>query len=120
MDTSEYHAGKVPFPSVRLNADTIIDLFPKISGRKALGMDRVINNRQNKRGKKWTESIAVGEMDFVLATKAKLGAKGIGRKVIENSAGFELKEFQEPYSPVFGHEKRALSQNNGYFWDVSH
>jgi extradiol dioxygenase family protein len=25
----EYHAGKVPFPSVRLNRDTIIDLFPK-------------------------------------------------------------------------------------------
>lgn len=25
----EYRAGKVPFPSVRLNQDTIIDLFPK-------------------------------------------------------------------------------------------
>lgn len=25
----EYRAGKVPFPSVRLNPDTIIDLFPK-------------------------------------------------------------------------------------------
>ena len=25
----EYRAGVVPFPSVRLNADTIIDLFPK-------------------------------------------------------------------------------------------
>ena len=25
----EYHAGKVPFPSVRLNKDTIIDLFPR-------------------------------------------------------------------------------------------
>ncbi len=25
----EYRAGKVPFPSLRLNADTIIDLFPK-------------------------------------------------------------------------------------------
>jgi extradiol dioxygenase family protein len=25
----EYRAGIVPFPSVRLNADTIIDLFPK-------------------------------------------------------------------------------------------
>lgn len=26
---AEYRAGSVPFPSVRLNADTIIDLFPK-------------------------------------------------------------------------------------------
>jgi catechol-2,3-dioxygenase len=25
----EYHAGNVPFPSVRLNTNTIIDLFPK-------------------------------------------------------------------------------------------
>ena len=25
----EYQAGDVPFPSVRLNADTVIDLFPK-------------------------------------------------------------------------------------------
>jgi catechol 2,3-dioxygenase-like lactoylglutathione lyase family enzyme len=25
----EFRAGRVPFPSVRLNADTIIDLFPK-------------------------------------------------------------------------------------------
>ncbi|MBI5250988.1 MAG: VOC family protein [Desulfomonile tiedjei] len=25
----QYRAGKVPFPSVRLNADTIIDLFPE-------------------------------------------------------------------------------------------
>jgi catechol 2,3-dioxygenase-like lactoylglutathione lyase family enzyme len=25
----EYRAGNVPFPSVRLNSDTIIDLFPK-------------------------------------------------------------------------------------------
>ncbi len=25
----EYRSGQVPFPSVRLNADTIIDLFPK-------------------------------------------------------------------------------------------
>ena len=26
---AEYRAGNVPFPSVRLNADTIIDFFPK-------------------------------------------------------------------------------------------
>ena len=26
---AEYRSGKVPFPSVRLNVDTIVDLFPK-------------------------------------------------------------------------------------------
>ena len=31
----EYHAGKVPFPSVRLNTDTIIDLFPKKMWQKS-------------------------------------------------------------------------------------
>jgi hypothetical protein len=25
----EYQTGRVPFPSIRLNPDTIIDLFPK-------------------------------------------------------------------------------------------
>jgi catechol 2,3-dioxygenase-like lactoylglutathione lyase family enzyme len=31
----EYRAGNVPFPSVRLNSDTIIDLFPKKLWRKS-------------------------------------------------------------------------------------
>ena len=31
----EYRAGNVPFPSLRLNADTIIDLFPKKMWRKS-------------------------------------------------------------------------------------
>ena len=31
----EYRAGDVPFPSVRLNSDTIIDLFPKKMWQKS-------------------------------------------------------------------------------------
>lgn len=31
----EYRAGMVPFPSVRLNSDTIIDLFPKKMWQKS-------------------------------------------------------------------------------------
>jgi catechol 2,3-dioxygenase-like lactoylglutathione lyase family enzyme len=34
----EYRAGKVPFPSVRLNVDTIIDLFPKKMWEKSARM----------------------------------------------------------------------------------
>ena len=65
-----------------------------------------------------TERIAVGDMDFVLATKARLGARGIGRKVIESNVGFELKDPQEPCRLVFDPEMRSLSPNNAYFWDV--
>jgi catechol 2,3-dioxygenase-like lactoylglutathione lyase family enzyme len=31
----EYHKGEVPFPSVRLNSDTIVDLFPREMWRKS-------------------------------------------------------------------------------------
>ena len=47
-------------------------------------------------------------------------AKGIGRKVIENDSGFELKETVEPYKAQFDAEKEALSHKNDYFWDISH
>ncbi|MBW2251028.1 MAG: VOC family protein [Deltaproteobacteria bacterium] len=40
----EFRAGNVPFPSVRLNADTIIDLFPKKMWQKN---DRVEQGRDN-------------------------------------------------------------------------
>ena len=40
----EYRSGKVPFPSVRLNPDTIIDLFPKDMWEKS---GRTGNGREN-------------------------------------------------------------------------
>jgi len=33
---AEYRAGRVPFPSVRINADTIIDLFPRAMWRQTV------------------------------------------------------------------------------------
>ena len=40
----EYRAGGVPFPSVRLNSDTIIDLFPKKMRQKSA---RAAQGREN-------------------------------------------------------------------------
>jgi catechol 2,3-dioxygenase-like lactoylglutathione lyase family enzyme len=40
----EYNAGDVPFPSVRLNSDTIIDLFPKKMWQKSPRYEQDGNN----------------------------------------------------------------------------
>jgi hypothetical protein len=54
-----------------------------------------------------------------METKAKLGAKAIGRRELENNEGYELKEPQSPYNPVFAPKKCSLSLKNDYIWLVS-
>jgi hypothetical protein len=61
----------------------------------------------------------VGDKEFVMETKAKLGAKAIGRRELENKKGYELKELQSPYNPVFGPEKCSLRPKNDPIWQVS-
>ena len=91
----------------------------KLPEYQRLWVDEILKSGgHKKRDKKWTESIAVGDMDFVLKTKSKLGAKGIGRKIIENNNGFELREPQAPYNPVFDPENISLTSENTYIWDA--
>ncbi len=65
------------------------------------------------------ESIAVGDKDFVMETKAKLGAKAIGRRELENNEGYELKESQSPNNRFFDPEKCSLRFKNDHIWQVS-
>jgi REP element-mobilizing transposase RayT len=44
-----------------------------------------LKNGSNIRDTKWTESIAVGDKEFVLRTQTNLGAKAIGRNVIKRN-----------------------------------
>ncbi len=61
-----------------------------------------LKNGSNIRDTKWTESIAVGDKEFVLKTQTNLGAKAIGRNVIKQeiptydalSGGFSQLLFQ--------------------------
>jgi hypothetical protein len=76
-------------------------------------------NGSNQRDAKRTESIAVGDKEFVLETKAKPGAKAIGRRELENNEGYELKEPQNSYNRVFDPEKCSLKLKNDHIWKVS-
>ena len=78
-----------------------------------------MKNGSNQRNAKWTQSIAVGDKEFVMETKAKLGAKAIGRQGTKNVEGHELKEFQSPYNRVFDPEKCSLSLKNVHLWHIS-
>jgi putative transposase len=83
-------------------------------------VEALLKTGSNKRNAQWTESIAVGNKDFVMETKARLGAKGVGRKITGENSQYELREPQIPYSPLFTLEKCGLSDENSYFWDVFH
>ena len=82
-------------------------------------VEEALKNGSNQRDAKWTESIAVGDKEFVMETKAKLGAKAIGRRELENNEGYELKEPQSPYNRVFDPEKCSLRLKNDHIWEVS-
>lgn len=78
-----------------------------------------MKNGTNQREAKWTQSISVGDKEFLMETKAKLGSRAFGRKVKGNDEGFELKETQSPYNLVFSPEKFGLRLKNDYLWQVS-
>jgi REP element-mobilizing transposase RayT len=82
-------------------------------------VEEVLKNGTNQRDEKWTQSIAVGDKEFVMETKAKLGAMAIGRRGVKNVEGYELKERQSPYNRVFAPEKWSLRLQNDHFWNIS-
>jgi len=82
-------------------------------------VEAVLKKGSTRRDPKWTESIAVGDKEFVAETKAKLGAKAFGRRALQNDDGFELREPQFPFKRVFDDKKSVLRRDNVYYWDVS-
>ncbi len=81
-------------------------------------VEALLKNGSNKRNAQWTESIAVGDKQFVLETKARLGAKAVGRKISGINGNYELREPRVSYRPLFTLEKCELSSDNSYFWDT--
>lgn len=91
----------------------------ELKSTHAMWVEKALRKGPTCRNPLWTESIAVGDEDFILSTKEKLAGKAVGRKPIAFDSGFELKEPSVPYNPFFIAEKEALSFGNSYIWDSS-
>jgi hypothetical protein len=65
----------------------------------------------------WSASIAVGTKSFVEKVKDKLGVRAIGRRVVENIEGYELKEPEGSYRSRFGDKMGTLCHENAYYWN---
>jgi len=81
----EYRAGEVPFPSVRINADTIIDLFPKKMWQKSFAVTQGHNNLNHfcisLSKEMWvdlTERLKANNVDIEQGPVPRWGAHGTG------------------------------------------
>jgi catechol-2,3-dioxygenase len=75
----EYRAGKVPFPSVRLNSDMIIDLFPKKMWQKNLNHFCISLSKET-----WEdllERIRTNNVDIEEGPVPRWGAHGTGTSI---------------------------------------
>jgi hypothetical protein len=61
------------------------------------------------RDEKWSESVAIGNERYVQEVKEKLGTKVKSRELLEDSAGFSLRESRSAYNDDFSAENADLS-----------
>ncbi len=84
----EYRAGKVPFPSVRLNADTIIDLFPKRlwqssapGGRGRPNLNHFCMAMEKSAWESLLERLEANQVDIIEGPVPRWGARGTGTSI---------------------------------------
>ena len=66
---------------------------------------------------RWSEAIAVGNLNFVEKMQNELGYKAVHREVIESGRRtYELREQTESYGPNFSDQNEVLSSENTRFW----
>jgi putative transposase len=66
---------------------------------------------------RWSEAIAVGNLNFVEKVRSELGFKAEHRELIAEGGTHALREEGEAYGPNFAGENKALSSKNTRFWD---
>jgi putative transposase len=77
----------------------------------------VLASDRNRRDACFSESLAVGNREFVEEVRRKLGAKARARSVVEEEDTTALREPRPSYGPHFGREKAILSPGNNPYTD---
>ena len=71
-----------------------------------------------KRKSYWTESIAVGNKNFIDDMNLAFGAIARGRKIKSDSDGYMVQKELSSYNAVFDAQKYNLRLQNRYFWNI--
>ena len=67
----------------------------------------------------WTESIAVGSLEYIEALQKQLAIRAKGRDVISVEGRCQLRETETTYRAVFKGQKGGLSLENTFVWNRS-
>ena len=81
-------------------------------------VEEALRDKDMIRERRWSDSIAVGTSLFIEQVKTDLGARSLGRKIISNADGHELRESRVSYDGHLGGEKRPLRYENSLPWCI--
>jgi putative transposase len=82
-------------------------------------IDGYLGNGTKNRQDEWTRSIAVGSKSFIENVKALLGFRAKGRRVIEGSEAYQLREGSAHYRAFFEGENENIGLENTYLWEIN-
>lgn len=81
-------------------------------------MEATLIQKNHARDEKWTESLAVGDEEFIGEIRKDLLSRAMRRRSVEGDNGvFVLKEDQVPYSNLSTPENSILSPANTRYWE---
>jgi putative transposase len=78
-------------------------------------VDQAASSVENRRDRRWSESIAVGSKPFVKELKTLLGARANGRTIRDCQDGFELREETAAYNAVLGTKNVNIAPNKSVY-----
>jgi len=108
--------------NVLINYDMLRDmlgfkLYDEVIAYHKKWVDDCLGNGENTHDDKWTQSIAVGSPSFIDKIKSLMGAMAIGRKRVEGSDSYQLRESSASYNALFEAEKCDIALENTYLWN---